>query len=324
MVLTFALTRGMIRHGEGMTKIHFILMLSDFLLADGGLAALAEHIIAGRSAIFAPSWRVNDEQVEPQIEDWRDAQGAITIAPRSLAAVALRSLHPTVIGAMVEAGVLSMAHNNQFYWSVDDQTLVAHQLLMHLFCIRPERPIGKVNYYIDYGLFESCCPSSDHVVLDDSDGFMALERQSTWAEMERIQWGPANLASVAEDVGSWTTSVHRMLGRYACVLHGTDLPVNTTIVLAKSGSFIAELYARLPAALSDERRRLERELAEAKKALALAGPATSGGEDGEVISGIKVVLKIADGVSPKDLKGLADGAKQQIGSGVVAIVDPYC
>jgi alanyl-tRNA synthetase len=32
------------------------------------------------------------------------------------------------------------------------------------------------------------------------------------------------------------------------------------------------------------------------------------------------VLKLVDGVSPKDLKSLADGAKQQIGSGVVAFV----
>jgi alanyl-tRNA synthetase len=32
------------------------------------------------------------------------------------------------------------------------------------------------------------------------------------------------------------------------------------------------------------------------------------------------VLRLVEGVSPKDLKSLADGAKQQIGSGVVAFV----
>jgi len=32
------------------------------------------------------------------------------------------------------------------------------------------------------------------------------------------------------------------------------------------------------------------------------------------------VLKAVEGVSPKDLKSLADGAKQQIGSGVVAFI----
>ncbi len=75
------------------------------------------------------------------------------------------------------------------------------------------------------------------------------------------------------------------------------------------------------AALSEERRRLERELADAKKALALAGPAKAGGDDGmKTIAGIKTVLRKVEGVAPKDLKGLADDAKAKLGSGVVAFV----
>jgi alanyl-tRNA synthetase len=83
---------------------------------------------------------------------------------------------------------------------------------------------------------------------------------------------------------------------------------------------IGELSARV-AMLSEERRRLERELADAKKALALAGPARSdSAEGGKTIAGIKTVLRLVDGVGAKDLKSLADGAKSQIGSGVVAFV----
>jgi alanyl-tRNA synthetase len=75
------------------------------------------------------------------------------------------------------------------------------------------------------------------------------------------------------------------------------------------------------ATLSEERRRLERELAEARKALALAGPARAGADDGmKTIAGIKAVLRQVDGVAPKDLKGLADDAKAKLGSGVVAFV----
>jgi alanyl-tRNA synthetase len=74
------------------------------------------------------------------------------------------------------------------------------------------------------------------------------------------------------------------------------------------------------AQLSEERRRLERELADARKALALAGPAQSGGNsDGaRTIAGVKAVLRLVEGVSAKDLKSLADDAKTKIGSGVVA------
>ncbi|HYJ34544.1 MAG TPA: alanine--tRNA ligase, partial [Rhizomicrobium sp.] len=82
---------------------------------------------------------------------------------------------------------------------------------------------------------------------------------------------------------------------------------------------IGELSARV-AQLAEERRKLERELAEAKKQLALAGPAKSGGDGIETIAGLKAVLRLVEGVSPKDLKSLADGAKSQVGSGVVAFV----
>jgi len=82
----------------------------------------------------------------------------------------------------------------------------------------------------------------------------------------------------------------------------------------------SELPARV-AQLADDRRRLERELADAKKALALAGPAKSGDGDGaREIAGMKAILRVVEGVSPKDLKGLADDAKSKIGSGVVAFV----
>jgi len=82
---------------------------------------------------------------------------------------------------------------------------------------------------------------------------------------------------------------------------------------------LAELPVRVTQ-LSEERRRLERELTDAKKALALAGPSRSDADDTKEISGIKTVLRIVDGVAAKDLKGLADDAKAKLGSGVVAFV----
>jgi alanyl-tRNA synthetase len=80
----------------------------------------------------------------------------------------------------------------------------------------------------------------------------------------------------------------------------------------------AELPARV-LQLSEERRKLERELGDARRALALAGPAKDTGDEGlREIAGLKTVLRVVDGVAPKDLKGLADEAKAKIGSGIVA------
>jgi alanyl-tRNA synthetase len=81
-----------------------------------------------------------------------------------------------------------------------------------------------------------------------------------------------------------------------------------------------ELPARL-SALVEERRRLERELGDAKKALALAGGSgASQGDTAREVNGVKAILKVVEGVAAKDLKALADDAKAKLGSGVVAFV----
>ncbi|MBX3447691.1 MAG: alanine--tRNA ligase [Parvibaculaceae bacterium] len=85
-----------------------------------------------------------------------------------------------------------------------------------------------------------------------------------------------------------------------------------------------DLPARV-VSLMEERKRLERELAEAKKKLALSG-GTGGASGGEAASkveelgGVKLMLRKLEGVNPKDLRGLVDDGKKQIGSGVVAFV----
>jgi alanyl-tRNA synthetase len=74
------------------------------------------------------------------------------------------------------------------------------------------------------------------------------------------------------------------------------------------------------AALLDERRKLERELAEAKKALALSGGSAKAEAADEEVGGIKFSGQVLEGLDPKDLRGLLDQAKQRLGSGVAVIV----
>ncbi|MGO4451709.1 alanine--tRNA ligase [Phyllobacterium sp. TAF24] len=72
-------------------------------------------------------------------------------------------------------------------------------------------------------------------------------------------------------------------------------------------------------ALMDERRKLERELTEARKQLALGGSST-GGAQSETVNGVGFIGKVVTGVSPRDLKPLADDAKKTVGSGIVTFI----
>jgi alanyl-tRNA synthetase len=78
--------------------------------------------------------------------------------------------------------------------------------------------------------------------------------------------------------------------------------------------------------LVEERKTLERQLAEAKKQIALggAGPAQNGASAPasavRTVGDVKLLARSVQGLNPKDLRGLVDDGKKQVGSGVVAIV----
>ncbi|MEG3144038.1 alanine--tRNA ligase [Sphingomonas sp. RT2P30] len=78
-----------------------------------------------------------------------------------------------------------------------------------------------------------------------------------------------------------------------------------------------EVPARV-AALVEDRRRLERELADAKKALALDGSAEAVGP--EQVGDVAFLGQVVDGLDPKALRGTVDEMKQRLGSGVAMVV----
>jgi alanyl-tRNA synthetase len=99
---------------------------------------------------------------------------------------------------------------------------------------------------------------------------------------------------------------------------------NNIIQFAKAMS--AELRAPLEDApqriitLLDERKKLERELSDAKKKLAMGGGKNDGADGMRTVGDIKLIARAVEGIDLKDLRSLADEGKKQVGSGIVAIV----
>jgi len=81
---------------------------------------------------------------------------------------------------------------------------------------------------------------------------------------------------------------------------------------------VEETASRL-AALLEDKRKLERELQEARRKLAMGGGA-GGGDPIRDVAGVKLMARSVSGVEMKDLKSLADEGKKRLGSGIVAIV----
>ncbi|MDX9999359.1 MAG: alanine--tRNA ligase, partial [Phenylobacterium sp.] len=81
---------------------------------------------------------------------------------------------------------------------------------------------------------------------------------------------------------------------------------------------VSEVAARVEA-LETQRRKLEKELADAKRQLAMGGGA-GGGSQIEEVGGVKLLARVMDGVGGKDLRPIAEEFKKQVEDGVVALV----
>ena len=135
--------------------------------------------------------------------------------------------------------------------------------------------------------------------------------------------GDIGLISVTAEsaVASGVRRIEALTGRHARKF------ANDTMALAKHAASelrtsVDEMPARI-AALMEERKKLERDLSDARKKLAMGGGASAGNGAAAGIreaGGVKLLARAVEGVETKDLKSLVDDGKKQIGSGVVAIV----
>ncbi|MEO0411786.1 MAG: alanine--tRNA ligase [Pseudomonadota bacterium] len=74
------------------------------------------------------------------------------------------------------------------------------------------------------------------------------------------------------------------------------------------------------AALQAERKTLEKQLSDAKKALAMGGGQGGTASAAEQFGDIEFVGKVLDDVPAKDLRGIADDAKRQLKAGIVVVI----
>ncbi len=134
--------------------------------------------------------------------------------------------------------------------------------------------------------------------------------------------GDIGLISVLGEsaVSSGVRRIEALTGRYA------REHANATSATAKAAAgelrvTLDDMPARI-AALMEERKKLERELSDARKKLAMGGGANgaSHGADIRTIGDVRFLGRAVQGIEMKDLKSLADDGKKQVGNGVVAIV----
>jgi alanyl-tRNA synthetase len=141
------------------------------------------------------------------------------------------------------------------------------------------------------------CGGTHVRALGDIGVFRIVAESAVSSGIRRIE------ALTGEGARTWLVAREEALKHTASLLRTTPDDVETRV-----------------AALLDDRRKLERELAEAKKALALGGGGAATASADEEINGVKFAGQVLDGLDPKELRGVLDQAKARLGSGVAVIV----
>jgi alanyl-tRNA synthetase len=136
--------------------------------------------------------------------------------------------------------------------------------------------------------------------------------------------GDIGLISITGEgaVSSGVRRIEALTGNYARK-HANDMMQIAKTAASELRTPLEEMPARITA-LMDERKKLERELSDARKKLAMGGGASvsngSGAAGVREVGNVKLMARAVEGIEMKDLKSLADDGKKQLGSGVVAIV----
>ncbi len=131
--------------------------------------------------------------------------------------------------------------------------------------------------------------------------------------------GDVGLVTVVSEsaVASGVRRIEALTGKEArSYLHQQDERVRNAAGILKVAPH--DLLDRLEALVAD-RRKLEKELADVRRKLAMGGSA-GGGDAVKEVNGVKFLARVAEGISPKDLKGMVDQGKESIGSGVVVMI----
>ncbi|HEY7298442.1 MAG TPA: hypothetical protein VH684_10940 [Xanthobacteraceae bacterium] len=249
MVLTYALFRGFADLGARMTETYLLLLNADFVISDGSLRHVGQLMQQGKRVIHAPSFRVVAENVDPQLHALLDRKSCtLSLPPRQLAKLALANKHPTVKARTINQRIFHQEWMDQYYWYVDDDTLIGYQSPMALVAVRPERVVSEPCGFWDYSFLPEAAPTAEPHFIGDSDDFFMIEPQAhiTGQEMIRIGW--TSFDELARTESLRATREHRRSGEQLITIHAADLPPAIDGVIAESRAFMAELYRRLSSA----------------------------------------------------------------------------
>jgi hypothetical protein len=244
--ITLAYERAVRREGAAMLDTCFVFLVSDYIVADGSLAAVAARMVAGASAVQVGNFQLTEDTADSWLlSRLVGAERPLSLNSREMMRWALACLHPVTVANIVNYPLCHNTHSNRLFWRVDPDTLIGRFYLLHMICIRPETVDFVVGASCDYSFVPEMCPSGNVSIITDSDDYLVVEIQPHGHETRFLRFGPGTVEEMAESLSEWTTASHRANAEQTIVFHADALPRLLPAISAEADEYIRGLAPRL-------------------------------------------------------------------------------
>jgi len=242
LIITFAYFRGFEDLGSEMTKHHLLFLPTGFVVADGSLRTLANTILSGKNLVVAPSYLTVVSEAAPVFRSqFNSNTNTITVQPREMAKIILRHRHSLIRAKTVNQRIFHCNVMDQFYWEVNEHTLLGQQAPCAIIAIKLEHEIYQMNTYWDYGIISEAMTKTKITMLNDSDDFLVVDIKSSKSKSWKLQPGWPSYLKIALSLG-YTTIDHRTLSLFPSCLHSRDLPPNLEAAKRQLEYFVDQVW----------------------------------------------------------------------------------
>ena len=220
--------RGIKKYFDQDKETIFIFLNADFVMSDNTMRNIAQSINDGYFGIMAPSLRCNTGDIEHKLkkelesgEEFHEIYNS-----RKLVRNAFKYLHPTVYSNYIDNDNVNISIANQFYFKVDNEQLLARNLLLFMLAIKPTRIPEEPSCFCDYSFLSDLCPGTKIKYFDDSDICFLMELQEKEKEIEHIKFEKKDLINIGQQIKFWATEQHYNNFNVIIKFHNDNIDIN--------------------------------------------------------------------------------------------------
>jgi hypothetical protein len=242
VVPSLAYMRGIREAGNQPASTAFVFLQPNLVLGDGALRSVAKHLEQGARVLTATYLHADRNRLSEALGG-AEGIGAL-LSPRNLTGRALDCLDAQDLVSVINTRLPLYAPTGRFYWKTSASTLLSHDFMPSLVCLRPSREPCETRGFRDVSFAASMCPNSPPYFFSDSDEFLGIELTDLGPE-PKIFLGWRSLRGTANDLSNLTTAPQRAAAVQSAWFYATDSQTRSAHLVTQAQQHIKQVIKSL-------------------------------------------------------------------------------